>query len=111
MAAIDEYRPIVRRVVKEYGEHKPSHGEIDAEVIIDADERHFEVLLVGWDGQIRVHSSIIHIDIIGDRIWIQHDRTSPGIAEDLLEAGIPREAIVLGFRPTYVRPYTGFATG
>jgi hypothetical protein len=49
------------------------------------------------------------LDIIGDKIWIQHDGTSPGVAEELVEAGIPRDAIVLGFHPAYVRQHTGFA--
>ena len=77
--------------------------------MIDAEQNHFEVMHVGWDGQRRVHGAVIHIDIIGDKVWIQHDGTSPGVTDDLLEAGIPREAIVLGFRPPYVRQYTGFA--
>jgi hypothetical protein len=56
-----------------------------------------------------VHGAVIHIDIIGDKVWIQHDGTSPGIADELVEAGIPRDAIVLGFRPPHVRRYSGFA--
>ncbi|MCP4540432.1 MAG: XisI protein, partial [Chloroflexi bacterium] len=39
------------------------------------------------------------------------DGTSPGVALELAEAGIPREDIVLGFRPPYVRPRTGFGVG
>jgi len=29
--------------------------------------------------------------------------------QELVEAGIPREAIVLGFRPQHLRQYTGYA--
>jgi len=32
------------------------------------------------------------------------------VAEELVEAGIPHGAIVLGFRPRQMRPYSGFAT-
>jgi hypothetical protein len=31
------------------------------------------------------------------------------VAEDLVQAGVPRDAIVLGFRPPHVRQYTGYA--
>jgi hypothetical protein len=44
-------------------------------------------------------------------VWIQYDGTEEGIAGDMLEAEIPKEAIVLGFRPPEVRKYTGFAAG
>jgi len=107
---VDQYRTIIRKVLQEYAIHKPSNGDIDPELVVDAAEHHFEVLLVGWDGPRRVHGSIIHIDIVGERIWIQYDGTSPGVAEELVEAGIPPEAIVLGFRPRQMRQYSGFAT-
>jgi len=66
---------------------------------------------VGWDGQRRVHGSVLHIDIIGGRIWIQHDGTSPGVAIELAEDGIPKDDIVLGFRPAHLRHHTGFGVG
>lgn len=105
----DRYRQILRQVILEYASYKPSHGEIDTEAIIDAEQNHFEVMHVGWDGQRRVHGAIIHIDIIDGKVWIQYDGTSPGVADDLVEAGIPPDAIVLGFRPQNVRKYSGFA--
>lgn len=39
------------------------------------------------------------------------DNTDLVVAEDLVTGGVPRDAIVLGFRAPEVRPYTGFATG
>lgn len=66
------------------------------------------MLHVGWDGQRRVHGSVIHIDIIQGKIWIQHDGTNRPVAEELLAAGVPREDIILGFYPPQVRQYTDF---
>ena len=83
----------------------------ETEAVIDDEKGHYELMHVGWDGDRRVHGSVIHIDIIGKKIWVQHDGTSPGIAMELVEAGIPREDIVLAFHPAYVRQHTGFAVG
>ncbi len=102
-------RDAVRAVILEYASHKPSHGEIETEAVIDEGQGHYEVMHVGWDGERRVHGCVLHIDVIGDKIWIQHDGTSPGVALDLLESGIPRESIVLAFHPRSVRHHTGFA--
>jgi hypothetical protein len=46
---------------------------------------------------------------LNGKIWIQYDGTIRPVAEALLAAGIPREAIVLGFHPANVRQYTDFA--
>jgi hypothetical protein len=107
MDTLTRYRQILHDLIRQYA-HKPSHGEIEPEIVIDAAQNHYELMQVGWDGSRRVHGAVLHIDIIGGKIWIQHDGTDPGVALDLVEAGVPREDIVLGFRPAHVRPYTGY---
>ena len=57
----------------------------------------------------RLHGSVIHLDIKDGRVWIQHDGASDGIADELVEAGIPKEHIVLGFRYPKFRKYTEYA--
>jgi hypothetical protein len=109
MDTLNRYREAIRKIIMQYAGYRPAHGQIDTEVVIDPAKDHYELLHVGWDGPRRVHGILLHIDIIADKIWIQHDGTSPGVAEELVEAGIPRDAIVLGFRPAHVRQYTGFA--
>ncbi len=103
------YSEILRDLIMKYARYEPSYGDVETEVIIDPEKGHYELLHVGWHGDRRIHGSVIHIDIKGDKIWIQHDGTAPGVALDLVEAGVSREAIVLGFRPPHVRSRTGFA--
>jgi hypothetical protein len=111
MDRTDQYRQIVRRVIADYAEWKPSYGEIEAEAIVDRDRDHYEVMLVGWNDQRRVHGSVVHIDIKNGKVWIQHDGTDRPVADELIAAGIPQEDIVLGFHPADVRQFTGFAVG
>src|SRR5437588_1213629 len=109
MDRLERYREIVRRLIAEYARYKPSHGRIETEAIVSRDSDHYEVMHVGWDGVRRVHGSVVHIDIIDGKVWIQYDGTSRPVADELIAAGIPREDIVLGFHPENVRPLTGFA--
>ncbi len=109
MDRVDRYRQIVRRVIEQYAAWRPSHGQIDSEAIVDEQKDHYEVMHVGWDGDRRVHGSVIHLDIIDGKVWIQHDGTNRPVAEELLAEGIPRDDIVLGFHPARVRHLTGFA--
>lgn len=111
MDTVARYRAIIRDVIEEYARIRPSHGQIDTEVLFDAEHDRYELMHVGWDGTRRVHGSVLHLDIIGGKIWIQHDGTNRPVAEELLRAGVPREAIVLGFHPPYARRHTEFAVG
>jgi hypothetical protein len=49
------------------------------------------------------------MDLKGDKIWIQRDGTECGVANELVELGVPKEHIVLAYQPPYKRPYTAFA--
>ena len=109
MDRVERYREIVRSLITQYARYKPSHGQIETEAIADRDRDHYEVMHVGWDGVRRVHGSVIHIDIIDGKVWIQYDGTTCPVAEELMAAGIPRDDIVLGFHPSAVRQHTGFA--
>jgi hypothetical protein len=66
-------------------------------------------MIVGREGVRRVHGCLVHIDIIGNKIWIQRDGTEDGIASELLKAGVPKDHIVLGFRSPEMRKHTDFA--
>ncbi|MEZ4733261.1 MAG: element excision factor XisH family protein [Caldilineaceae bacterium] len=57
-------------------------------------------------GQYRV---VIHIDIKDNKVWLQQNLTDQLVAEDLVARGIPKEHIVLGFQPVYMRKHTEFA--
>ncbi len=109
MDKLEKYRAAVKQILNEYAKYKPSHGEIETEAIFDVEKDHYELVHVGWDKKKRIHGSVIHIDIKDGRVWIQHDGTSDGIADELVAAGIPKENIVLGFRYPKFRKYTEYA--
>jgi hypothetical protein len=111
MDRVERYREIVRRLIEEYASFKPANGQIDTEAVVDREHDHYEVMHVGWDGHRRVHGSVVHIDITGGKVWIQYDGTNRPVAQELLEAGIPHEDIVLAFHPAHLRRHTEFAVG
>ncbi len=109
MDQIARYRDIVKQVIQNYAKIKVSVGEIEVETIFDEANDHYEMMYVGWQKHRRVHGSVLHIDIRGGKVWIQHDGTEEGVAEELVEAGIPRDHIILAFHPEDVRQYTDYA--
>jgi hypothetical protein len=52
----------------------------------------------------------MHIDIKSNcKVWIQVNNTDVQIADELMELGIAREDIVLGFLHASMRSFTEFA--
>jgi hypothetical protein len=75
----------------------------------DQKRHHYQVLNIGWQEQKRIYGVVIYVDLKGDKIWIKRDGTEVGIANELLEAGVPKQDIVLGFNAPYKRQFTDFA--
>lgn len=103
------YSEIVKQILHEYAASYSEGNEFPLRTIFDDERQSYLLLDVGWYGDKYVHHTPIHIDIINNKIQIQYDDTEEGVAADLLEAGVPRLSIVLGFRPPEVRSCTEFA--
>jgi hypothetical protein len=109
MDRVEVFREIIKSVIQEYAAFDPSTGDVEAETVFDDERGHYELLYTGWEDWRRVHGSVIHIDLRGEMVWIQHDGTEAGVAIELEAAGIPREQIVLGFHHPSKRKYTPYA--
>lgn len=106
-----DYRRIVKNILQEYASYKPVNADVSSALSFDDEHGHYVLLHFGWDGKKHLNHAVLHLQIADDKIWIQNDETEEGVAADLLEMGVPKERIVLGFKPPDVRPYTEFAAG
>jgi len=62
------------------------------------------LLDTGWDRTGRVHAVAFHLRIREGKIKIEWDGTEYGVAQELIDAGVPPEEIVLSFyRPDRLR--------
>ena len=109
MDTLNLYRDIVVNPLLEYTRIPYAYGEIQTEAIFDRDHDRYVLINIGWDQGRRVHGSLVHMDIINGKVWIQRDGIEQGVAPDLIRAGIPKESIVLAFRPPEVRKHTEYA--
>jgi XisI protein len=101
------YYDLVEKILQPYRTITVEEGT-EVELIADRKNGHYLVMFIGWRDQVQVYGSLIHIDIKGNQIWIQRDGTQEGIAQQLVEAGVPQSDIVLGYRSPFVRQFTGF---
>ena len=105
----EAYRAIIRRVMGEIREYIPDEEGIRYELILDDANGHYELMRSGWFNHRRIHGSILHIDLLGPKVYVEHDGTNLEVVKELLDAGIPAKRMVLSFHPPQQRQYTEFA--
>jgi hypothetical protein len=110
MDKIEQYRQLIKQALIPHSQIKPAYGDIEMYTVFDGEGDHYQVVRSGWN-KYRVYGSLIHIDLKGDKIWIQYDGTEIGVANELIELGIPKEDIVLAYHSPFIRQYDGFAVG
>ena len=111
MADVNHYRRLVQSVLEDYSNVDFNNPDLETETVFDTQRDHYQVVHVGWSNKRRVYGCVLHLDIKDGKIWIQHDGTEGGIANELVERGVPKHDIVLGFHSPFKRQFTEFAVG
>ena len=109
MATLTHYSDIIRHLLTAHQQLALQAGAQDQELVLDSTNERYLLMSVGWSGEERFYHTVLHLDIIDGKIWIQRDSTEDGIVDDLLAAGVPKEHIVLAYRSPFVRQFTDFA--
>jgi XisI protein len=106
MDTVSQYRQIIEEALRRHAESAPG---VQYETVFDRANDHYLLVQVGWGKQQRIYGTLAHVDLVGEKVWIQSDGTESGLAEELHHAGIPSENIVLGYRLPEIRKHTGYA--
>ena len=109
MDALDTLRDTVERILTEYAEFLTTDAISICETVFDRREDRYLLVEVGWENGYRLYGTLIPIDFEAGKLWIQHDGTEEGVAKELVAAGIPKDQIVLAFRPAALRAHTDYA--
>ncbi len=110
MDKLETYRQYIQAIIKRHS-HPLAYGEVDVQHIFDRDHDHYQLVYAGWIQKERQYGCLIHADIKDGKIWIQYDGTEVGVANELVELGVPKTDIVLAYHSPSMRQYNGFAVG
>ncbi|MBD2625129.1 XisI protein [Trichormus variabilis] len=111
MDKLTEYPQLIKRILTEYVElcqHHPQKN-IETFLIIDEEKCNYIWMNLGWQNGERITGMTVYVRLRDGKFWIEEDWTENGIATDLVEAGVPKEDIVLAFHEPKIRQYTDFA--
>ncbi|MBE9068674.1 XisI protein [Leptolyngbya cf. ectocarpi LEGE 11479] len=109
MDTLEACRNVIQSLLADYATVPIANGEIECYTVFDIQQDHYQVMNVGWDGHRRVYGCVLHLDIKDDKIWIQQNMTEMKVAQELVNRGIEKESIVLGFQAPEVRQYTEYS--
>ena len=107
-----KYKELAKNILQKYVDwdnEKPS-PTVDYILIADDESGNYFWLNLGWTKNGRINKPTVHLRIRNEKIWIEEDWTEHGIANDFLDADVPKEDIVLAFYSPQDRIHTEFAT-
>ncbi len=83
--------------------------EFEFAAVCDDERGHYLLMIFGTHQGKRIHDSLVHLRLHNGKIWVEQDDGPVGVTEALVEAGIPRDEIVLAFHSPWKRQFTEFA--
>ena len=104
-----KYRRILTDYLDGLARDWTSNPSEEVKAVCDREGHHFLVVYYGWSAQGHMHSVPLHLEIRGDKVWIQENLTDIEVDDDLVALGIPKSDIVLGVLPPEYRAYSEFA--
>jgi XisI protein len=97
MDKLNRYRQIIKEVIAQYANFKPSHGDIRLDTVFDESQDRYGLMQVGWDKGKRIRGNLIYLTLSAEKVMIEYDCMESGITQYLIDRGIAEEDIILAF--------------
>ncbi len=109
MVKLKRYEKAILNILDDYTQIRYSNIDAENKLIADKQNHRYQVVTIGWDKNKFVHDCPMHMEIIDGKIWIQRNMTEIDVAEVLIEQGVAKSDIVLGFLSPKMREYSDYA--
>ncbi len=90
---LDQDRRAVERIFDEYAAIPYSHGDLTCETIFDRTQDRYLLMTFGRDMGKRVHFTLAHVDIVGDKLWIRWDGRKRGLRRSWWRGGCRKKTL------------------
>jgi XisI protein len=109
MDKLKKYQKAILEILNEYSKIKYANIEGENQVIADKENHRYQVVTIGWEDNVFINDCPLRFDIIKDKIWIQQNSTEWDVGKMLMDLGVPKSDIVLGFLKPSTRALTDYA--
>ncbi|MFN6273317.1 MAG: XisI protein [Microcystis sp.] len=97
MDKVTHYRQVIKEIIHQHSHYSPSQKDCDTLGIIDEASDNYLLVDVGWYDSKRTHFVILHLRIVEQKIYVEWDGLESGVTRILLDKGVPKDDIILGF--------------
>lgn len=112
MDQLTKYQKLIKRLLSQHVEaenQQPTPG-VENLFVTDDESGNYIWLNLGWFQRERLNTPTLHVRLKNEKIWIEEDWTEFGLANELMQEGVPKADIVLAFQHPEERCLTEFAT-
>ncbi len=109
MDKISFYQQSILKILGEYAKIRYANVDGENQLIADKESHRYQVMTIGWEGKKFIHDCPMRMDIINGKIWIQQNMTEIDLGKELVEMGVPKSDIVIGFFSPKMREYSEYA--
>lgn len=111
MEKLEKYKEILESLILQYAEYKPRNTSNEWLPVCDNERGEYLLIKTGWDknGETKTSHTIFHFRLNNNKVYVEEDNTDADIVGQMLDAGIPKEDIVLAFYSPQKRKVTDFA--
>ena len=103
-AKLDRYRAVIAEVLQRHAAMEAEPRNYETAVLCDRKTDEYRLIDTEITPEKRQEYVVVQLALRQGQVWIERDGIEYGIGQDLLEAGIPAEDIVVGF--AHGRPLT-----
>jgi hypothetical protein len=109
---IERYQQAILDLLTEHqtGFQTYSWGTYEDWAVVDKEHRHYQLVSTGWQNGRHFLDIVFHLSIKPDgKVWIQANNSDILVARELVDKGVPKSDIVLGFHAEKLRHLTDYA--
>lgn len=97
MDYLKKHKEIVLDLFTEYAAYPYEPNGVSYQIIQDEVNHHYLLVRHGMIDYQRIYAVVYHVDLVGDKIWVQNDITEEAIANKLVDRGISKACVVIGY--------------
>ncbi len=110
MDKVTQYRKLVKEQLSKMAANFRQSNQWEIIEAYDDERGQYLLFTDGWVGDKRDYGCFMHLEVKDNgRIWLRRDGTDFNIGQELLDEGVPKSDIVLGFKSPNMRAFSEFA--
>ncbi len=109
-AKLNAYGIIITDWLNDFVQIRKNFPNATYELVTDDMHHHYQVIRTGWNEDRFYYKTVFHLQIKPTgKVWLLVNNTDLLVFDELVERGIPKSDLVIGFLPESMRAYSGFA--